>query len=423
MSNFCLQKTYNQENTIESMLSVILLSLPRTGVTYALYPIAILLSLKLKLKSTLKLISILFILTLFFTINSLFSELHFMNYALETYLCLPFFIFISGFELKKNFNRIKTIRLFNLILFLLSIINLFHKGFPERIPYINMLPDVFGALFGLGGAKIVTIVGFFGLISELHQKKFSIYIFLALFNLIAPSYLTGLCLAIGSLVIAGILTRPKTIPFLILIAFLIAPHFSNRLKNLNDAYLSIFKVHPKILSYKTSLKILNREASTSLFGTGFGQFSGESSQWSSDIIPGQTKAAKENRKTKSRTRKLAKVFHLKPSYYHKKYLTPILKHTENNAFLFQSSINKPFTGISTLVVEMGIPLFLIISFLWIKRIFQSSTNLYTKITIFIFTLCLFFLENIHCNIWYFSCLSIVLGKNHTPCTKDISHEI
>src|SRR3546814_13330325 len=74
-------------------------------------------------------------------------------------------------------------------------------GFPFLLPYIDFLPDHYSAGYGLGGGKIVTVVGFFGLLVEVFGKSPEtgrganariLHGLVAGINFLAPSYILGI---------------------------------------------------------------------------------------------------------------------------------------------------------------------------------------------------------------------------------------
>lgn len=130
----------------------------------------------------------------------------FTSWALELALFLPFMAAVLGFMPARHFNGRSFIKVLNILVFVTSVISLIEMGFPMRLPYIHYLPDYFNGGFGNGGAKIVTVIGFFGVAEALSRKrglslKENSTLIIAAVNFLMPNFILGIVAGVAALAI------------------------------------------------------------------------------------------------------------------------------------------------------------------------------------------------------------------------------
>jgi hypothetical protein len=275
---------------------------------------------------------------------SLTGEVSFTAYALELLLVSPFILFAAGFECGLTpISALSCIRWANALTFAYSMLSLLQHGFPGRIPYLNLSPDYLYGGFGLGGARTVTILAFIGLWCEYlaFRRGFPIrrrWIALAMFNFLAPSYILGI--VCGVLAFAVVQVRRPRDAVLLAIAAIPSLWYAlfYRLERANDLTASLTGHNPKELAYILAGRVLD----ASPLGAGPGQFSSTPQLW---VDPGLRDIARQS------------VPHI-PGLFSGQLEISILRPYTNLAldhpFALSSSINKPYTGLSTLFAEWSI---------------------------------------------------------------------
>ena len=376
--------------SLSTVFSALML-LPRSSFAYAAYCLTPVL-MCLSLRSVVFSIIVTIVLVVQYLLASSFWYLSPGAFAIELALTLPFFLAMSGFQLSWGVAPIAVMRRLNLFIMILSVLSFIDNGFPARLPYVDFLPDEYHAAFGLGGAKIVTIVGFFGLIFELNKSRtLSVWFFIAALNFLAPSYVLGIMVGIISLAI--FLFRDFRLLLLaIVIAAAIFPYVLFRFESLNSEFISSLGMHPKLYQFLNVLHIWREHFPDFLTGAGLGQFTGEAAQWSSPSPEVFSSARIPN---------VPGMFAGEPHLFLHHNL---ISYFTDSRFSLESSANKPFSSITTLIVEIGfIQTVLIFGYFILITVRRHGWRVFsTGILAFVFFVCL--VDSWHNSPWFALCL-------------------
>jgi hypothetical protein len=338
-------------------IAALALALPRSAVTYPAYVLApFLLTRPVALLRAALPLAI--ILTAAIALAALRWHISPTAWAIEMALLLPLLAAVGGAEI--HVDPLRTTRLLNLVLLILSIGNMvITQGFPLRLPYLNYLPDYYSALFGFGGARIVTLVGFFAIFQELiAPRPRRLYLLAGTLNLIMPNAIIVMVIGMACLLLMQVRkTAPLLLAALLIVAIPIGLYIVNdRLPNLNATFARAYSVPPKLFAY-TSLAELYTTDPTSLFiGVGAGQYTSQPAQWASVFADVQSTFHRPS---------LPGLFAPEPL---QTVLLSQLGPYVYDRHAFNSSINKPFTSLATMLAELGLPLTLFI--LW--RLFSLT---------------------------------------------------
>jgi len=296
---------------------------------------------------------------------------------------------------------------FNYLVVFLSIVNLVvNWGFPFRLPYVHYLPDAISSLWGLGGAKLVTVVGFFGLLSLIKQYQQGRVVGKCLilccgFNFLLPSYNIGivagvLALAAASLSSLDVKRVLVTGSFLGFVALLVGSYFVGRLDSLNMIFFHEFGMHPKVYSFFSLKEMFEFSPLLLLTGTGLGNFSGTAALWASEYLS----------LTSGHSR--IELPGLKESALHAQFMAPALAVTVDDVWALSSTLNKPYTTVTTLVGELG--LFMGGGLLWcfFRSVGRQFYSRYFSVAVVVFLLVIFFIDNLHTNplFWGAFCIGV-----------------
>ena len=273
-------------------------------------------------------------------------------WVLELALILPFLAASLGFIPAQYFNGRMLIRTLNIILFITSLISLTEEGFPFLLPYIHFLPDLYNGGFGDGGAKIVTVVGFFGLAEALsREERPSLWnravTVIAGLNFLVPNFILGI--AAGAFALAIFARRNRALIFAgAAAAMVIVPYLQYRAETIDNAFSEYYGAHPKLYAFGLVGQVYYNEPHTFLVGAGIGQFSSQPALWASPI------------NNWVNTHKPPLLPGLYASEVHSDYLAPLLMRFRDRRFAIESSANKPYSGITQLMIEVGFPLTVLI---------------------------------------------------------------
>lgn len=376
--------------------------LPRTALAFPVYSlVAAYLALPAyrKLNVVFGLGLVFFMYLVQFCILSLGHRLSFVSFILEFLMIMPLFIIIfsSSYAYKGYGNFILKA---NLAVSILSCISMaLYHGFPAKLPYINFLPDAISAFWGNGGVKIVTILGFFGILYSVMTRFKDGYLLsvFSMINFLAPSYNIGIMcgiLALGFYVLrnGSIKTLFLCFVFFILFFLLVVPYINSRLGEVNSLFVEEFGFHPKIYSFFIVSKVFIENPLTILLGAGLGNFSGSAALWSSDYLAEISSHERIN------------LPGLYQSSLMTNYLDPALSLITLDRWSLSSSLNKPYSTFSTLIVENGFVFGCGIIFLFFKSMFKIFiSNLAICLSIFFFLVFLF--DNLHSNpLFWIACL-------------------
>ena len=276
----------------------------------------------------------------------------FTSWALELALFLPFMAAVLGFMPARHFNGRSFIKVLNILVFVTSLISLVQMGFPLRLPYIHYLPDYFNGGFGNGGAKIVTVIGFFGVAEALSRKrglslKENSTLIIAAVNFLMPNFILGIVAGVAALAIY--VRKNRAIVFAgAAIAMVVVPYLQYRAETKSNAFEEYYGVNPKIYAFVAVGKLYAEQPHTVLVGTGVGQFTSQPAIWSSPI------------KDWMGSHNLPELPGMFAADVHLKYVAPMLVRFKDNRYAIESSANKPYSGISQLFAELGIPVTLLV---------------------------------------------------------------
>ena len=324
-------------------------------------------------------------------------------FFLELVLILPLLAFLSGFTFTRS-NALTSIRLINLICLIYGMISLVEHGFPLKLPYRDFLSDAYWGPYGWGGARIVTIFGFTGVLLEISAaslgKQHRIWLLLAFANFIAPSYIMGMVCGLAALLLVA---RKRPWPILTLCILLIpAGLFAlGRLEHVNPSIAGPATWHPKILAYMLVLDLFSQETLNLVTGTGLGQFTSTPQLWASEAL-----RAKSYQPIPS----LPGLFN---SELHLAYVEPVIDSIKQASFRMGSALSKPFAGFATLLSEVGL-LFLLFAYLFLKRSREICTRNIMALPFFVFFVSLNMVDMWIDNLWLGYCLMLTTGFFATP---------
>lgn len=343
----------------------VLLMAPRAAISYLGYVFAPLLFIDWRV--SLRQILFLAALTLFALLslavqvmqNQLISP---TSAAIELALLFPFLLFLAGARPRGDMaHAVFLLRMLNVSLVIISAVRMiFFEGIP------NFSPDDWNGLFGLGGAKILTIVGFFGIALELllreHGRRISRFALIAaIVNFLVPSYMIGI--AVGMLALALAFagsfrealrsSSPRSLRFTVLITiivgFVLAVPIVDRLGSVDSTAVNKLGVHPKAFTHLASLEAL---ADGQVLGLGVGQFTSTPQTW---LDPGLSAKATH------RAPELP-LFHMSDAYADR--ITDYTRIGSKKQWTFSSSLNQPVAGWAALLGEWGLGILLIFGALW-----------------------------------------------------------
>lgn len=376
-------------------LAVIALFLPRTVFSIPVYAVCVTILATNKKNfaiTTFRVISCFFALLSTITVVSLFYRTSYTAFILEYILILPLLLLLFN-PFRHFFRNERYLIQANYLAFHLSLINIvINFGFPFQLPYIHFLPDAIASLWGNGGAKIVTIVGFLGILYSITIKKKTdrLFVIVCLSNFLTPSFNVGiLCGLIALLVLFSVRMPLKYFIYMLfsifLIGLLIGPYIIYRIETLNLLFVKEFGVHPKLYGYGKILDIATNEPVIAILGTGLGNFSGTAALWASDYI------------AMISSHQRPEIPGLYASEIHTNYLGPALQLISVDRWSLSSTLNKPYSSFTTLLIELGLPLgaFIIMRFAKVLRCSNFDRNFSLGLLVFIFAI--FTLDNLHSN--------------------------
>lgn len=325
------------------------MALPRTPASYAVYVAAPLLLINWLSSRTYApaLLLIFFLTTAGFVNYALGLSFSVTAWALELALVLPFLAAALGFKPAAYVNGRRLIRSLNVIVLITSLLSLIQMGFPFQLPYVHYLPDYYNGGFGNGGAKIVTIIGFFGIAEALTRKRKMSFmenrvLLVSVLNFLAPNFILGILAGVAALII--FLRRNRVILFAgAAVAMVIVPYVQFRAETKNNQFTEYYGVNPKLYAFAAVGELYVDQPHTILVGTGLGQFSSQPAIWSSPI----------NRYIGSHD--LPQLPGMFSAEVHNRYLAPALLRFKSDIWAIHSSANKPYGGISQLLAEFGLP--------------------------------------------------------------------
>ncbi|HEY1145732.1 MAG TPA: hypothetical protein VGE84_05275, partial [Allosphingosinicella sp.] len=315
--------------------------MPRTAPSYALYATAWLLMVPLQPAAMVAFGALAATASLFFLV-SLGWHVSLSAYLLELVLTMPFlYVLACGRTLDPAICR-SSLRLVNAALAVMSVISLIGQGFPFLLPYRDFLPDFYSAGYGMGGGKIVTVIGFFGLVVELFASNSGagrggngriLHGIIAGINFLAPSYILGI--VAGFAAIAVYAPRKWWLLLIVLAAVsAIGGYILYRVTGLHMGAAVQLEHAPKIYALLITFGALSDHPLTMLTGLGLGQFSSEPALWvgpSAEVLSSFTPPA---------------IPGLFPAEAHLAYMAPILTAWGDNHWILSSSFNKPYSSLS-----------------------------------------------------------------------------
>ncbi len=376
-------------------ISALLIIAPRSVVAYVFYFLASFCLIKISFKSLIFVFGYVVFTSLALAVSSLSGKVSVTAYLIEMYLFIPMVLFLLD-PIRSNANTLSIIRLISVGLCLLSVANMMTLGFPARLPYIHYLPDAYGGLYGLGGAKVVTVLGFLALFAELYQKdKSKLYIILGILNFIVPNYLLGVfCgfLALGVIFV----TNLRFVLLMSLPGVAVLMYALSRLSGIDNTIAEDFGFLPKIYAYYKIFEVYVENPHLILSGVGLGQYASTSALWASDYLKEISSHGIPN---------IPGFF---MSSYHDIYLGEVLSILSDNFWALSSSFNKPYTSLATMFIENGF-LFTFLFLVLIKRkVFMMFPGRF-GFSLFVFILSLFLLDTWHDSLWLGYMLILIKG--------------
>lgn len=263
------------------------------------------------------------------------------SFALEMALIAPFLLFllrvktVGGIE-----SAVRFLRIANIAVAAFSIVKMPVEG----IPYLTVLPDYWNGFFGLGGAKIVTILGFFGLLQELllvqHKRRASrISLVASVANFVLPSYLLGLACGALALAVAYIRSGRVVALLLVMVLPLAAWVGTSRIEAFNTSATQLTGEAPKAFAYRTALDVV---FSGDLLGAGVGQLASTPQTW---VDPGLAGGSAHS---------IPSLPGLMLSDAYRDRVASYTAVGNSNAYALSSSLNQPVAGWASLVGEWGL---------------------------------------------------------------------
>lgn len=395
-----------------ALLPSLLITLPRTAAVYPFYGLATILLIGREpqdYRAYIKLLVLGLLIFASFTLRYLGNGVSVTAFILEVVLLTPLLLFASGFKPALNETEcLYSIRLINLICFLSSLCNLMREGFPLLLPYVNFLPDAYFGTFGIGGARIVTIFGIVGLLFEAtttsRGKYWPIWCVIALLNFFVPSYMLGI--ACGMVAMLFLLKkRPALLLVIFALSIPMGYYFVDRLYSLNSVMYETVGVHPKIYAYLLVYELLSQSQLNFLVGTGLGQFTSSPQIWSSDEFRGLS------------VQSAPYLPGLHTSEFYQSYLEPVSSVVYVYPKALSSAANKPYTGFTTLIAEMGLSsLFLL--YLLTRRVFSIFAANRLSISFFAFFVLINLVDQWVDNLWLGYCLMLAAGFYDNGVAKE-----
>ena len=383
------------------IIASLLLLLPRTNISYVFYSLAPLLILNVGNKTIIKTLFVFFVFSALFVLNFIFYDVSLLAFLLECALILPLVIFSLGGKVSSS----NGLRFISLMAFLFSIYNMMNVGFPFLLPYIDYLPDYFSAFYGKGGAKMVTIIGFFSLVVESQKFKANNigWFVVALANFIVPNFIIGIACGVLALVVSQ-LRNNKTVLFSLILVAMISPYVIYRLINIDNTLMDEFGYHPKILAYISLVKLWVEHPHTVFIGVGLGQFCSYPALWASDYMAAFS------------THSIPELPYFSMSEFHDRFLGEYLQYGEVNKWALSSSANKPYTSFTALIAEMGVVIvicFICILLSYFKKMNKEYRHAARPIVMFVFLI--FLIDIWHDVPVFIFCLLLCLHE-----TKELS---
>lgn len=361
------------------------MAIPRMAISYAVYVTAPVLMINWTSRRTwTRVIMLLGVLGFAMVVNYLLGlRVSITAWVLELALILPFLAAVLGFQFSRHFDGRELIRILNFLVFVTSTISMVRLGFPFKLPYIHYLPDFYNGGFGTGGAKIVTVIGFFGLAEALSRRRgFRLRgnwsLLIALSNFLMPNFILGMVAGVAGLLIY--VRRNRALLFAgAALALLIVPYLQFRAETKNNAFAEHYGSNPKIYAFVLVGDMYLKDPQTLLLGSGLGQFSSQPAIWSSPIndwVGG---------------RELPPL----PGFFagdaHIKYIAPTLLRFRDQRYAIESSANKPYSGISLLLAELGLPMTLLILYSAFRILWRGDRGEFGKAA-FLFLLAMNFVD-------------------------------
>ena len=364
---------------------VIALAVPRVAVSYAGYVAAPALMINwLSSRSYTKALMLLIFLAIGAFVNwALGLDFSFTAWGLELLLFLPFMAAVLAFTPSRFVNGRSFIRTLNLIVCISSFISLLQMGFPLQLPYVHYLPDFYNGGFGNGGAKIVTIIGFFGVAEALSRKrsltvKDNWSLIVGALNFIVPNFILGI--VAGGAALTIFVRRNRALLFTgAAVAMILAPYLQFRAEQKDDTFTEAYGANPKLYAFVVVGKLYVAEPHTFLVGTGVGQFSSQPAIWTSPV----------NRLIGNHD--LPRLPGMYSSEVHQSYLAPLMLRFSDQVYAIESSANKPFSGITQLLAEVGVPATVLLLYCAFLTFWRGSETDFGR-TVFLFLIAMNLLD-------------------------------
>jgi len=401
-----------RKSSVLNVMSALFIVMPRASASYALYVLAPIFIIDHRSITTGKIVVMMAVsiwVLVAYLVSEYFNDLSPTAALIEYMLSVPLALYLLGVRTyMTHVDATNILRFISVFLLVTSFGNLVYLGFPVKLPYVDYLPDQYFATYGVGGSRIVTLFGFMSLIVELFyvDRKSRLFIFIASINFLMPSYIIGIACGLGALAYKHAM-RKKTMIIILVLAAPSLMYAQYRLENLNSIFLEDYGYVPKVYGFILAGEFLFKDVATFVFGGGIGQVSSTAAKWSSIYL-------------NAFSREVPDLPYLYMSSVHEQVYGDALSYAFTHYNVISSAVNKPYNTYTTIIMEYGVFLGLLVLFLWGKLYYRSLKN-NIQSTMVVFALALFVFDVWHDSPWlaYMLILSTAYDSYGGECESDI----
>ncbi|WP_425049261.1 hypothetical protein [Psychromarinibacter sp. S121] len=379
----------------------VLTFLPRTALSYPAYSLAPLALVRWRDWVPAQ-VPVLLFLTVAFAANAMTANVSGTVAVLEYALCFAFLLGAFGAGPDREWiDPTRLIRLFQVVIAATSLVSLIRMGFPLKLPYVHFLPDYYYATFGLGGARIVTLFGFVGIVCELRQRGLGGrarrgFLLLSVINFLMPNYLIGILAGVAGLSCYGLRRPVKSALALAVLTVLIGSYLSYRIETVSTVFAQVFGLHPKVYQFALIARMFDDAPLNLWIGGGIGQYGGQAALWTSHLTAELSSFTVPD---------LPGMF---TPEYHERYLQTVMATFLQDIWAISSSSNKPYSSVSVMLAEFGLPFTALVLAMLVYRFVIAPRDL--SMTAFgLFALTLMLVDRVHDLPWFGLLLIIANG--------------
>jgi hypothetical protein len=190
--------------------------------------------------------------------------------------------------------------------------------------------------------------------------------------------------------------RPALMLVIAILSIPVAYYLVHRLSSLNSVMLDALGSHPKIYAHLLVCELLSQNNASLLGGTGLGQFTSTPQIWSSDAFRSMSVQSAPD------------LVGLHISEFHRNYIEPVSSAITIYPQALSSAANKPYTGFTTLIAEMGLSSVFLL-YLFFKRVISICAVNTSSISFFAFFISLNLVDQWVDNLFLGYCLMLVCG--------------